>query len=76
MKISDNLNNQILKLAAEGRCELSVMTRQGDCHWHAVELMPGAQQYRQGTGKTAKDAIHRMKLGDLYLTSNLTNSKK
>lgn len=64
------LNNQILKLAAEGRCELSVITRAGDCHWHAVELMPDGRGYRQGVGKTAKDAIQLMKLGAIVKTTN------
>jgi hypothetical protein len=62
------LNNQITKLATAARCELSVMTRAGDCHWHAVELMDGG--YRQGTGKTAKQAIELMKLAPIVKTTN------
>lgn len=64
------LNNQITKLAAEGRCELSVITRAGDCHWHAVETMADGSGYRQGVGKTAKDAIFLMKLATIVKTTN------
>ena len=65
-----NLNNQILKLTAEGRCELSVVTKAGECHWHAVEYMPGEGGYRQGVGFTAKDAISWMKLGEIVKIKN------
>jgi len=62
------LNNQITKLAITARCELSVITRSGDCHWHAVELVDGG--YRQGVGKTAKQAIDLMKLATIVKTTN------
>ena len=64
------LNNQILKLAAEGRCELSVITRAGECHWHAVEHMPNDGGYRQGVGRTAKDAVFLCKLGEIVKIKN------
>ena len=64
------LNNQITKLATAARCELSVITRAGDCHWHAVEMMPAEGGYRQGVGKTAKDAIQYMKLAPIVKTTN------
>ena len=64
------LNNQITKLATAARCELSVITRAGYCHWSAVELMPEAGGYRMGVGKTAKDAIQLMKLAQIVKTTN------
>ena len=62
------LNNQVLKLAAEGRCELSVVTKAGECHWHAVEYLPSEGGYRQGVGRTAKDAVFLCKLGEIVKT--------
>ena len=64
------LNNQITKLATAARCELSVITRAGDCHWHAIELMPAGGGWRMGFGKTAKDAIQFMKLAPIVKTTN------
>ena len=62
------LNNLITKLAAEGRCELALITRAGDCHWRAVEHMADGSGYRQGAGKTAQDAVFLMKLGEIVKT--------
>jgi hypothetical protein len=64
------LNNQITKLATASRCELSVITRAGECHWHAVEMMPAEGGYRQGVGKTAKEAIQLMKLARIVKATN------